>query len=133
MRLRTMFVLGSGMVEDAAACMVGDPATAVKDFYGGGGAASFHLLRDQLVGHTVVVAVDFYVIVDVYAHSFPLAKAVGLWGKRLQGRTVELAKQIPVISLALFEGAMIQAIEQLGDRLVQGRQIEEGLGDGARR
>jgi hypothetical protein len=45
----------------------------------------------------------------------------------LQGGTIELAKQIPAAALTLFEGTMIQAIEQLGDRLVQGEQIEEGL------
>ena len=88
---------------------------------------SVYRLRDQLVRHTVEMVVQFHVIVDVDPQRLPLAEAVGLGRKRLQGGAVELAKQIPAAARALFEGTMIQAIEPFGNRLVQREQIEESL------
>jgi hypothetical protein len=53
-------------VGNPAPDMAGDSATTVKDLYGGGSAVSFYFLRDQLIRHTVVVVVQFHVIVDVH-------------------------------------------------------------------
>jgi hypothetical protein len=64
--LGAMLVLSGGVVGHHAADVAGDSATPVKDLYGGGGVASVYLLRDQLVRHTVVVVVQFHVIVDVH-------------------------------------------------------------------
>ena len=61
-----MFVLSGGVVANTAPDMAGNSAAAVKDLYGGGRAVNVYLLRDQLVRHTVVVVVQFHVIVDVH-------------------------------------------------------------------
>jgi hypothetical protein len=73
--------------------MAGDSATPVKDLYGGGRVVSVYLLRNQLVRHTVEMVVQFHVIVDVDPQRLPLAEAVGLGRKRLQGGAVELANR----------------------------------------
>jgi hypothetical protein len=61
-----MLILSGGAVGNPAPDMAGDSATTVKDLYGGGSAVSFYFLRDQLIRHTVVVVVQFHVIVDVH-------------------------------------------------------------------
>ena len=64
--------------------MAGDPLATMETLNGMAGDAHVQLLFDQRVGHGVVVTVYLDVIVDVYAHPFPLGIRIGLGGQGLQ-------------------------------------------------
>ena len=53
------------------------PFALVEDFHHLGTEADLKLLLDQRVGHRVVMAFDFEVIVDVDAGEFPLGIFIG--------------------------------------------------------
>jgi hypothetical protein len=60
------------------------------------GQAYFELVLHQLVRHRVVMAVDFDVVVDVYAYFFPLGVDVRLFGQRLQRGLVDVSQQYKI-------------------------------------
>ena len=73
-----------GMVPlPAAADMAGHPFVFVKALYGSGRDAHIELFCDQLMGHTVVMPLDFDVVVDMHPGLFPLGILVGANRQRL--------------------------------------------------
>ena len=60
------------MAFEEGTLVAGHPFAFVEDFYYLGTEADLKLLLDQRVGHRVVMAFDFEVIVDVDACEFPL-------------------------------------------------------------
>ena len=56
--------------------------------------AYIELLFNQRVGHRVVVAFDFHVVIDIDTNLFPLGIFVGLNREGLERRAVERRKQL---------------------------------------
>ena len=69
--------------------MAGHPFTLVEDFDDLRTETYLELLLDQGVGHGVVVAFDFHVVVDVDAHQFPHGILIGLGGQCSESGTVQ--------------------------------------------
>jgi len=69
--------------------MAGHPCALVEDFDDLRTETDLELLLDQSVGHGVIVAVDFHVVVDVDAHQFPLGILLGLGGQWSESGTVK--------------------------------------------
>ena len=74
--------LHSGGFSDLEASRVaGDPNAMMKDFQAGSCPAQVDLLANQGIGDTVIMALEFNVIVDVHACLLPLGQFVGLHRK----------------------------------------------------
>jgi hypothetical protein len=65
------------------------------------GSADVDLFVDEGVGDAVVVFFELDVVVDVDAGLLPDRKFVGLFGQRLQGRPVQLLKELAARALEL--------------------------------
>jgi hypothetical protein len=55
--------------------------------------AHLKLLLDEGIGHRIIVAVDFHMIINVDAGQFPLGIFIGLGREGLQGGAVECLKE----------------------------------------
>lgn len=55
--------------------------------------AHLELLLDEGIGHRIVVALDFHMIINVDAGQFPLGIGIGLDRQGLQGGAVECLKE----------------------------------------
>ena len=104
------------------ASMAGDPLATMETLNGMAGDAHIQLLFDQRVGHGVVVTVYLDVIVDVYAHLFPLGIYVGFGGQGLQGRSVQLLELLAPGTRQFLEGPIVELRQQFIYGTVQGRQ-----------
>jgi hypothetical protein len=69
--------------------MAGHPFALGEDFDDLRTETHLELLLDQGVGHGIVGAFDFHVVVNVDADQFLLGILIGLWGQWLAGRTVK--------------------------------------------
>lgn len=107
--------------------MRGDTGSAVEHFHRMRREARLHLPAHPAVGHGVVVAVDFDVVVDMHAHALPFGEHVRGFGQRLHHRTIERLEALAPTAGELAEGARIEPREQPGDRLVQLGEAEEAL------
>jgi len=82
--------------------------TFVEEFHHPGTHAHLELLFDEGIGHRIVVAFNFYVIINVDAGAFPLGIFIGLDRQGLQGRAVECLKETVSGAGQFLEGAGIQ-------------------------
>jgi hypothetical protein len=64
----------------------------MEEFHHLGTHAHLELLLDESIGHRIVVAFDFHVIINVDAGAFPLSICIGLDRQGLQGGAVECLK-----------------------------------------
>ena len=96
-----MFGDGGGLIVLVAARMRSDALAAMEDFHGGHRRPNFHQLPGQCLGHTVVVAVELDVIVDIDARRIPLVKFVPFRGQGSQGGPIDLGEQTGSASRAL--------------------------------
>ncbi len=114
----------------------GDPLALREDLDRRGRHPDVHLRADQPEGHTVVVAVDRDVIVDVDGRLPPLRLFIGYGWQGLGGRPVPRLKELPPGALELAQGPGIQPLQEFtdrGDQLSQGREeaMAQGGGDPA--
>ena len=65
---------------EGGAPMTGDACALVEEFHHLGTEAHVELLLDQRIGHGVVVAVDFHVVIDIDPGELPLGIFIGLGG-----------------------------------------------------
>ena len=65
----------------------------VEEFHHPDTHPHLELLLDERLGHRIVVAVDFNMIINVDAGAFPLGVLIGLSRQRLQGGAVERLKK----------------------------------------
>jgi len=66
----------------------------MNHFHSGDGVADLHRLLHQLIGHRIVVAVEFDVIVEPDSLLLPLGEHIRLAGQGLQGRAVQFLIQL---------------------------------------
>src|SRR5262245_52658067 len=102
-----------------------DAAALVHEFDGRAGDEGFHLLANELVRKTVVVLVDFYVIIDVRAYPLDRRERKGFRRERPQSGPVQFLKEPGACGVELAELPVIQLVPQLGDRAVEFSQSEE--------
>lgn len=67
--------------------VTGHAFALMQYFYGGASKTHVHLFFDQPVGNTVVLFLNFNIVVYVYPGFFPPSELVTPWGKSLQGRS----------------------------------------------
>ena len=79
---------------EGGAPVAGHAFALVEEFHHLGTQADLELLLDQRVGHRVVVAFDFDVVIDIDAGEFPLGIFIGLRGQGPEGGAVERLKQL---------------------------------------
>src|SRR3954452_17649137 len=84
-------------------------------------------MADQLIGNAVIMPVDLDVIIDVGANAFPLGYLIAFPGQRLQCRPVQFGEQRGPRAVPFSKAAMIQALEQLCNRLVDLGHRRESL------
>ena len=70
--------------------------------------------------------VELDVVVDVDARLLPDGEFVGLFRQRLEGRLVQLLKELAAGATEVLHLPDVEFIEQLTDGLVQIGQVEEG-------
>ena len=80
----------------------------VEEFYHPGTDTHLELLLDERIGHRIVVAFNFHVIIKVDAGAFPLHLFIGLGWEGLQGGAVECLKQTASGAGQFPEGAGIE-------------------------
>jgi hypothetical protein len=74
--------------------MRGYAFATMNHFHSGDGVADLHRLLHQLIGHRIVVAVEFDVIVEPDSLLLPLGEHIRLAGQGLQGRAVQFLSEI---------------------------------------
>lgn len=74
--------------------MTRDACALVEAFHHLGAQAHVELLLDQRLGHRVVVAVAFHVVINIDPGELPLGICVGLGGQGPEGRAVERRQQL---------------------------------------
>jgi hypothetical protein len=77
----------------------------VKECHHPGTDTHLELLLDERLGHRIVVAVDFHVLINVDAGAFPRSRFIGLGREGLQGGVVEGLKKTESGAGQLLEGA----------------------------
>ena len=107
--------------------MAGHTLAFVEAFHGGRREPYIQGPVHQGRRHTVGVALDLHVRIDIHPRDAPLGIDVGLERERLQRRPVYGLEDGPPTAGELFEGTGVQAVEASGERGVQFRQTEEGL------
>jgi hypothetical protein len=60
---------------------------------GVGGETGVELVFDQRIGHRVIMAIDFHVVIDVNPYEFPLGVFIGGFRERSEGWAIEGLKQ----------------------------------------
>ena len=95
--------------------MAGHAFALVEEFHDLRTQTYVELLLDQRIGHGVVVAFDFHVVINIDAGVFPLGIFIGLGGQRAEGGTVERLKQLLAGAGEFLEGTGIQC-QQEGSR-----------------
>ena len=76
------------------ALVAGHAFALVEDFHHRGHSGVRQVAVDQGVGHRVVVAFDFHVVIDIDPGVFPLGILIGLRRKRPERGAVECVKQL---------------------------------------
>ena len=74
---------------EGGAPMTRHASALVEEFHHLGTQAHVELLLDQRIGHRVVVAFDFHVVINIDPGEFPLGIFIGLDGQGPEGRAVE--------------------------------------------
>jgi hypothetical protein len=82
---------------------------------------------DVLVGNGVVVALVLDVVVDVDLDRLDLDEAVGVARQRPEGGFVQLFEGLAAVAWQLFEGLVVEFLEQRADTLIQLSQCEEAV------
>lgn len=124
MRLVTLghvFAQNGVLVGSPAARMRGDAFAVVEDLNRCRGEARFQLLPGELVRDTVVVAIDFDVVIDVGANGFPTGDHVAFGGQRLENGPVDFREARSARAFAFAERPVIQLVQQRADGLIQVR------------
>lgn len=101
-----------------ASDVTGDPRALIEAFHRVGSVAQVEFFADQPVGHTVVVTVEFDVVVDVDGILFPFGELVGLGRKRLERRPIDLDEGRVPGAGQFLEGSLVERFKQLADALV---------------
>ena len=97
-----MFLVGQRHVFGDGGAAVGDPAAGVrgdalafeKDFNGSAGEPDFDELAGVAERDTVIVLIDFDVVVDIDAGFFPFSEFVGMSGERLGVWTIDCVEEV---------------------------------------
>lgn len=117
-----------GMPPPGARAPVGsNPLTVAKDLDGGLGGTHIDIFLLELVGDTVIVFVEFDVVVDVDPRFLPDRIFVGLFRQRLEDRLVQFLKKLTAGATEVFHLPGVEPIEQLADGSIQIGQVEEGV------
>lgn len=90
-------------------------ASLEEDLHGVGRDPELHRLFDQLIGHAVVVARQFDVVVDVDPGLLPFGVFVGCLRQRPEGGSVEVLKEASAGAFELLEGLLVELGELFGD------------------
>ena len=88
--------------------MAGHAFPLVEEFHDLRTQTHVELLLDQRIGHGVVVAFDFHVVINIDPGVFPLGIFIGLRWQGPEGGTVERLKQTLAGAREFFEGTGIQ-------------------------
>jgi hypothetical protein len=84
------------------------PSVFEKGFNRGGGNPYIKLLSNQLMGHAVIVPVNFNVIINIDPGFFPFSILIATGWKPFKSRLVYGFKQSPAIGIELFEFAIVE-------------------------
>jgi hypothetical protein len=84
-----------------------------------GRQCDIELLSYEGVRHAVEALLDFDVVIDANPGLQPFRKAVGLPGKRLQGRSIELFEKIPAAFRSLLERPGVEVLKEFRNRFVE--------------
>src|SRR5215813_15238928 len=99
----------------------------VEEFYHPGTDTHLELLLDERIGHRIVVAFNFHVIINVDAGAFPLRIFIELGWEGLQGGAVEGLKEALSGAGELLEGARIERQQEGMEGRIDFSQSEEGV------
>ena len=123
--LRTMPVTRAALAAFARPGMRGDDVPVVEHFDAVRGEAHVDAFADQRIGHRVIRAADFNVVIGMNLCLPPLAKLVRAQRQRAQRGAFELFKARAPAAHALLERARVEPFDELPDRRVQLPQREE--------
>jgi hypothetical protein len=99
----------------------------VEEFHHPGTHTHLELVLDERIGHRIVVAVDFHVIINVDAGTFPLGVFIGLSRQGLQGGAVECRKEALSGARKFLKRVSIEGRQELADSGVDLDECEEGV------
>src|SRR5215469_1860411 len=119
MRLGTMFALGGGRVRFENPRMGSDPHPAMKNLYCGRRSPHLHSFMHQLIGNAIEPAIDRDVIIDVDLSLGPDREIKALAGQWSHSRAIHGEKQAVAETFTLFEGVMIEFLQELSDGSIQ--------------
>ena len=105
--------------------VTGHTLALVQCLHHSGGQPHLHFLALQLVGHTVVVAQNLNVVVDVDRRLKEVGQFIPRGRQRLQCRLVQFQEQILPRVVQFLEGALVDLLQPHPHRLVQLVQREE--------
>src|SRR5690606_31929388 len=122
-------MLGTGTVRSfaVAARMTGHPPAMAINGNGGVGCLYLYLLFHQMMRYRVVVLVVLDVVIDMHSRVLNLGVLIRVCRQRSQRRLVELLKLTQTCTGQLFEGALVEVLQQEPNGLVKAGQGEEGL------
>src|SRR5512139_485316 len=104
----------------------GDSTALEEDLYGGVGKPNVELFVDQLIRDTVVVVVQFDVVIDIDPGTLPVGIDIGVNRERFESRFFERFEQDPSGAFELLKGTVIECFQLFGDGLLQFAEAEEG-------
>ena len=107
--------------------MAGHTFPLVEEFHHLRTQTYVEVLLDQRIGHRVVVAIDFHVVINIDPGVFPLGIFIGLGGQGPEGGTVECLKQTLAGARKFFEGTGIQGRHEGMEGRIDRREGEEGV------
>lgn len=111
MRLGPMFVDGGGLVGDVTADMRSYPLAAMEDLHGRSGGADLDRLSGQGIRNTVVMVLQFYVVIDIGGGCLLASELVTLFRKWKQSGPIHRLKQTLAATFAFAEATLVQAFQ----------------------
>ena len=121
-----MFTAGGVSAFLVAPFMAGYPLVFMKYFHRGPGIAHIHALVHQLVGHTIIMPEQLYMIIDIHLGALPFGEGIAGPRQGQEGRFIDLLKPGQAAAGKLLEGTLVHLIEQSPDGLVQFLQAKKG-------
>jgi hypothetical protein len=107
--------------------MASDACALVEEFHDLRTQPHIELLLDQRIGHGVVMAFDFDVIVNIDPGVFPLGICIGLGWESAEGGAVKRLTQLLTGAGEFFEGMGIQGQQEGREGGIDLREGEEGV------
>ena len=92
-----------------------------------GTEAHVALLRDQALGHGIVVPFDCHVVVDVDADQFPHGILLGLGGERSEGGTLQGLDEALAGARQLLAGPLVQGAPRRSAMAVCSSRSEQNV------